>query len=86
MPNEPEYILVEAVNIDATVFDTTRISVIRGGSPLLARAIPTIARHHGLGAGMEALSIGGSSGLFRVTHRLNAASRELSRHGGRRHV
>lgn len=32
MPNEPEYILVEAVNIDATVFDTTRISVIRGGA------------------------------------------------------
>lgn len=38
MPSEPEYLLVEAVNIDATVFDTTQISVIRGSRKAAAAA------------------------------------------------
>jgi hypothetical protein len=86
MPSEPEYLLVEAVNIDATVFDTTQISVIRGSSYLLARAIRTIARHPGLGAGLEALSIGGSSGLFRVGGHLKAADRVWPQIGGHLYV
>jgi hypothetical protein len=58
------YILVEAVNIYANVFDTSQLSVIRGGSYLLAKAIQDIA--DGCVGRLEPLSVGASSGLFRV--------------------
>jgi hypothetical protein len=60
------YLLIEAQNIDATVFDTAQLSVIRGGSDLLARAVTATAEafEHRL----VPLSTGASSGLFRITN------------------
>lgn len=58
------FVLVEAQNIQQAVFDTGQLSVIRGGSYLLARAVEQVqARYQ---SQLKPLSIGGSSGLFLV--------------------
>lgn len=59
------FILVEGVNIYATVLDTDQLSVIRGGSFLLKRAIEEIALT--FDRRLNPLSTGASSGLFSVT-------------------
>ena len=67
MSEQPNvYVQVEAVNIYAAVFDTSQLSVIRGGSYLLARAIEAVAKHGVFREHLETLSIGASVGLFRV--------------------
>lgn len=58
------YILVEGVNIYANVLDTNQISVIRGGSFLLKDAI--IAIEDECKDCLDSLSLGASSGLFRM--------------------
>jgi hypothetical protein len=61
------YILVEGINIYATVFDTDQLSVIRGSSILLAEAISELPRQTKFKGKLEPLSQGASSGLFEVT-------------------
>ncbi|BCG64419.1 MAG: hypothetical protein methR_P2194 [Methyloprofundus sp.] len=65
---EQSYILVEGVNIYANVFDTNQLSVIRGSSFLLKRAIEKIetAFCHTNSKQLLAISTGASSGLFVV--------------------
>ncbi|MCI0660025.1 MAG: hypothetical protein L0220_03025, partial [Acidobacteria bacterium] len=58
------FIRVEAVNIVASVFDTDQLSVIRGSSLLLKKAIRHIKNE--LSESLEALSTGASLGLFRL--------------------
>ncbi len=58
------YLLVEALNIDSAVLDTNKLSVIRGGSYLLAKAVDSVAR--GFRADLRPLSTGASSGLFAI--------------------
>ena len=58
------YVLVEGVNIYANVLDTNQISVIRGSSFLLKDAITTVETE--LQGHLEPLSVGASSGLFRL--------------------
>jgi hypothetical protein len=58
------FVLVEAQNIQQAVFDTGQLSVIRGGSYLLSRAVEKIQSRYR--DQLQSLSIGGSSGLFRV--------------------
>ncbi len=58
------FILVEAINIVASVFDTDQLSVIRGSSLSLKEAIEHIKTK--FDKKLEALSTGASSGLFRL--------------------
>lgn len=57
------FLQVEAVNLQQHVFDTHQLSVIRGSSLLLKRAIVAVAER--FAAQLESLSIGASVGLFR---------------------
>jgi hypothetical protein len=63
---DASYLMVEAVNIEAAVFDTSQLSIIRGGSYLLTRAIIAVAAHPRYEKQLRTLSIGASSGLFLV--------------------
>lgn len=63
---ETAYLLIDAQNIDATVFDTAQLSVIRGGSDLLANAVTAAAT--AFEDRLVPLSTGASSGLFRVSN------------------
>lgn len=67
------FVLVEAINIYAAVYDTNQLSVIRGSSLLLKQAIEAVvARFEG--EGLKPLSTGASSGLFAVDHSKNPSS------------
>lgn len=58
------YILVEAVNIYASVFDTEQLSIIRGSSFILKQAIIDIKK--ALPESISPISTGASSGLFQI--------------------
>ncbi len=60
MPNT--YFLVEAINITNNVFDTDQLSIIRGSSFLLKKAIETVSND--LKEHLEPISTGASSGLY----------------------
>lgn len=59
------YLLVEGVNIYPNVLDTDQLSVIRGSSFILKRAIDHIKNH--FNDKLKAVTTGASSGLFLVT-------------------
>ncbi len=59
------YLLIEGINIDANVFDTNQLSVIRGSSFLLRDAILNLANK--FSTQLTPLSLGGSSGFFETT-------------------
>ncbi len=59
------YILVEGVNIYANVLDTNQLSVIRGSSFLLKDGIAAVEIE--LQGHLKPLSVGASSGLFRIS-------------------
>ncbi len=59
-----KYLLVEGVNIYANVLDTNQLSVIRGSSFLLKDGIAAIETE--LQGHLKPLSVGASSGLFKV--------------------
>lgn len=67
------YILVEGINIYANVFDTNQLSVIRGSSFLLKKAIVHIKEHTAFKDKLTAISTGASSGLFEV-HKAESAA------------
>ena len=60
------FVQVEAVNIYPTLFDTQQLSVIRGGSYFVAKAIQAVVEHPTFGQHLQPLSSGASSGLFRL--------------------
>ena len=81
---------MEGVNIYATVLDTDQLSVIRGGSFLLKRAIDKIALT--FRRWLDPLSTGASTGLFSATESgaegpalVDKISRYLQRHPQFRH-
>lgn len=57
------YVQVEGINLGSHVFDTDRLSVVRGSSLLLKAGITEIGNR--FGERLEPLSIGASRGLFR---------------------
>ena len=61
---QAHYLQVEAVNIYATVFDTDQLSVIRGGSYLIAAAMTRLANR--FKNDLERLSVGASAGLYLI--------------------
>lgn len=56
------YFLIEAINIEANVFDTDQLSIIRGSSFLLKQAILHIKNNF---PSLHPISTGASTGLFR---------------------
>ena len=67
------YIMVEGINIYSALFDTTQLSVIRGGSFLLAEAIAKLPRQDQFRQRLTALATGASSGLYEVVASHSAA-------------
>ncbi len=63
--DKKHYLLVEATNIYASVFDTDQLSIIRGSSLMLKRAIEELPRKIGTNK-IKPLSTGASSGLFEL--------------------
>lgn len=61
---QAHFLQVEAVNIYATVFDTDQLSVIRGGSFLIADAMVKLADEFKLD--LKRLSTGASAGLYLI--------------------
>ncbi len=58
------FLQVEAVNLDTTLFDTDQLSVIRGGSFLVADAMCRLLQ--AFPDDLERLSIGASVGLYEI--------------------
>ncbi len=69
---DQHYILVEGINIYANVFDTNQLSVIRGSSFLLKRAIDHITDT--FADKLTPLSTGASSGLYLVNHEVSVVT------------
>ena len=86
------YLQVEGVNIYASILDTNQLSVVRGGSFMLREAIYDVVKT--FDAELKPLSLGASSGLFRLREgcakppqRLKAkVAKHLAEHPNFRHL
>jgi hypothetical protein len=58
------YLLIEGVNLDATIYDTNQLSIIRGSSFLYKEAVEKIYKK--FADQLTALSTGASVGLFQI--------------------
>ena len=67
------FLLIEGVNLEATIYDTNQLSIIRGSSFLYKAAIETISTHSDFKAYLTPLSTGASVGLFKINEPAKAA-------------
>lgn len=65
------YLLIEGVNLDATIYDTNQLSIIRGSSFLYKEAVETIQNTNTFKAQLTPLSTGASVGLFKINATAN---------------
>lgn len=66
------YLLIEGVNLDATIYDTNQLSIIRGSSFLYKEAVDAINR--AFKDQLKDLSTGASVGLFKINEPSKAAT------------